>query len=606
MKALGKKTSVRRQLRSNVACARGVVLKLDDAPAPAAEGETPAETEVPKRKWIHVATEGSFAGHGDGEFTLDLGVFKAFIERLHADPQYKAGDDGIGTNPVIPFDYEHASEMPPTEGSIPSGGAPAPAWVLDLKVEKGEDGKVQLWAYAELGDQIRKQMLANEYRFVSIAFTLESVDPVTAEPAGPKLTSIAFTNHPFLRDLTPYAASEGGARRLRYYYGDCASSPEQALEYTRSILQVPATYTMEQVLAELAKVVSWVEKPEGMPAGIQPEFINEVMGNLRCAWGVPVTTTNSELLQSITTAVGNIAKPAEQQTPAPAPAAAPAATPAAAATESTETTTMSAPALSDLNKKIVTILASRKGQAVLRLDDEQAVLQEVESAVAAKADLGEVLKSLGYATAAEALAGIPDLRAALTQVTDLKAQLEEALAMQTQVEETSEEADVDAAMSAKGYDSTDKALRNSLSVYRKSLLTAELDKALAAQPKDSKGVPKPLGARQLSEARTAGRKAFFTAYGINADSHESLLKNIVAGPNGQQLRAPTPEARQLSIHAPKGAQQINLSAFPGPNSFAKLCAYVRTEKGFENASPAAVASRASKLRSDKNVVIVEQ
>lgn len=583
-----------------VARAMGVVLRLADEAAEPANAEGEAKPEIPKRKWIHVATEGSYAGHGDGEFTLDAAVFKAFVDRLHADPQFKAGDDGIGTQPVVPFDYEHVSEMDPREGSVPSTGAPAPAWVLDLKVEE-IDGKANLFAYAELGETIRQQMAANEYRFVSIAFALETADPVSGEAAGPKLTSIAFTNHPFLRDLAPVAASS--KRRLRYYYGDAATSPDQAFEYTRSILGLPAAYTLEQVLTELAKIVGWSEDLTTAPAGVD---IAEIMKNLRCAWAIPVTSTNAELLANAKTAAANMAKPAQEQTPAPTPAPAPAAAPAAAATETTESTTMTmSKSLFDKLKPV--LLAGRGGAAVRMLDDEEAVVEEVKDALAAKTNLADLLKSLGYDSAQAALAGIPELKAAKGALTDALAQLDEALAMSEQVEAASETSDIDAAMSAKGYAQTDESLRTSLTVHRNSLMASECAKAQAAQPKDETGAPKRLGPKALAEARKAGRKAFFAAFGIAPDRQEHLLRNIVAAPGGKQLAAPSlDQQRELALTPPNGNGNgliINLSAFEGVNDFERLCAYVRTEKGMDKAGHAQVVSRASKLRADKTVTI---
>ncbi|HXJ71780.1 MAG TPA: hypothetical protein VNM37_02965, partial [Candidatus Dormibacteraeota bacterium] len=141
---------------------------------------------------------------------------EAFVTNLHAHPQFKtgtlrlsAGADPVtcGVRPTIQFDYEHASEMPGSEGDIPQRGAPAPAWVCDVQVRDAADGSAQLWALAKLGQQIRGQIGRNEYRFTSIAFDLKHPNWVTGEDQGPTLTSIAFTNHPFLKNLESYAAA---------------------------------------------------------------------------------------------------------------------------------------------------------------------------------------------------------------------------------------------------------------------------------------------------------------------------------------------------------------------------------------------------------------
>lgn len=170
--------------------------------------------EVPKIKWLNVAKEGEYRGHWQGQFALTRAVFNSFVKNLRAHPQFKLGPVEVGgktitagSQPTIQFDFEHASEQGPTQGSIPELGAPAPAWALDLEVRDGADGKAQLWALAQLGDRIRGYIGNDEYRQTSIAFNMQGVDFETREAIGPTLTSIAFTNNPFLRNLESIAAS---------------------------------------------------------------------------------------------------------------------------------------------------------------------------------------------------------------------------------------------------------------------------------------------------------------------------------------------------------------------------------------------------------------
>ncbi len=165
-------------------------------------------------RWIHCANEGEYRGHHQGEFELTRKVFESFVRNFREDPQYRAGSldlDGTtytgGVRPVLQFDYEHASEMAATDGSIPLSGAPAVGWVLEVAIRNGADGRAQLWAFAKLGDQIRGQISRDEYRSVSIAFTLQGRHFVSGAAIGPALTSIAFTNHPYMRDLEPFAAA---------------------------------------------------------------------------------------------------------------------------------------------------------------------------------------------------------------------------------------------------------------------------------------------------------------------------------------------------------------------------------------------------------------
>lgn len=197
------------------------------AAAPANDTEAlPARKPTPAFKWIHVANTGTYRGHHQGEFTLDADSFAQMLANFRGDPKY--GDpkfaagvgpveldgkayDGPSISRIIQFDYEHASEMAPTEGTIPSGGAPAIGWALELDVRQGEDGRAQLWALAKLGDTIRGQIDRDEYNSVSIAWNPAGVHWITGKPIGAVLTSIAFTNHPFIRDLMPLAAANRAA-----------------------------------------------------------------------------------------------------------------------------------------------------------------------------------------------------------------------------------------------------------------------------------------------------------------------------------------------------------------------------------------------------------
>lgn len=225
----------------------GLGVKILDAdPAPANDTTAP---EVPRFKWIHCANEGLYEGHHQGPFNLTRTVFEAFVRNLREHPQYRAGslqlsDGGTytgGVEPVLQFDYEHASECPPWEGSIPESGAPACAWVLDLVIRNAADGKAQLWAFGDLGDELRSQIRLRKQRWVSIAFALESVHWITKAPLGPMLTSIAITNHPFMLDLEPLAAANRRTSQPARSAVRSASDPSEAPDASRQSSRTGAT-----------------------------------------------------------------------------------------------------------------------------------------------------------------------------------------------------------------------------------------------------------------------------------------------------------------------------------------------------------------------------
>ena len=182
-----------------------------------------APQPTPQIKWINVANEGEYLGHHQGGFKLDAKVMQQLVDNLHVHPQFSVGavalPDGTtakaGATDVVQFDYEHASEMAPWEGTIPVNGAPAIGWVRDLELRKDGQGRLQLWALAWLGDQIRGQIDRREYKWVSIAWNPSGVHWQSGKPIGAVLTSIAFTNHPFLQDLTSIAARSGATGQVK-------------------------------------------------------------------------------------------------------------------------------------------------------------------------------------------------------------------------------------------------------------------------------------------------------------------------------------------------------------------------------------------------------
>lgn len=218
---------------------------------------------IPRFKWIHCANEGMYEGHHQGPFNLTRQVFESFVKNLRDHPQYRAGSlqlsDGQtytgGIAPVIQFDYEHASECPPWEGNIPAGGAPACGWCLDVDIRNQPDGKAQFWAFGDLGDELREQIRLRKQRWVSIAFALESVHWITKAPLGPMLTSIAITNHPFMRDLEPLAAanrptSQAGRSAVR-----SASSPSEAPDRNREPTRTGATMDEKQLRDRICRAL---------------------------------------------------------------------------------------------------------------------------------------------------------------------------------------------------------------------------------------------------------------------------------------------------------------------------------------------------------------
>lgn len=142
--------------------------------------------------WNQIAKSGAFAGHPAGPFELNVKVFDEIVINFKATK-----------NRAVPIDYEHASEMSATSGSIPTSGAPAQGWIRDLKIEGGN-----LYALVEWLPRAREQIRSGGYKFISPAIRFESKDRVTGKPVGARLTSAGLTNEPFLDGMLPLAAKD--------------------------------------------------------------------------------------------------------------------------------------------------------------------------------------------------------------------------------------------------------------------------------------------------------------------------------------------------------------------------------------------------------------
>ncbi len=198
-----------------------------------------AESDRPV--WVQVAVEGTFKGYAGGEleFTFDRETFDQAVSNFRADPHYEAGPDGSGTEPVIAWDFNHASERDATQGSLPQSGAPAQGWVLDLEAREGDEG-AELWALTQWLEPARTYIKEGRYNWASISIVFDAVDPITGERIGPLLTSIAATNTPFVPGLQKLAASRGAQQGnsmppkidLDRYEG--RNAYEKALAYVRT------------------------------------------------------------------------------------------------------------------------------------------------------------------------------------------------------------------------------------------------------------------------------------------------------------------------------------------------------------------------------------
>jgi phage I-like protein len=142
--------------------------------------------------WIQIAKAGSFNGHSAGPFEMNAKTFAEIIHNFKAHPEH------------IPVDFEHASESPASEGSIPHTGAPAQGWIVDMKVD--QDGN--LYGLVEWGSLARDYIKNGQYKYFSPAIRFGAKDRVSGKPIGARMTSGALTNSPFLSGMQKVAAKD--------------------------------------------------------------------------------------------------------------------------------------------------------------------------------------------------------------------------------------------------------------------------------------------------------------------------------------------------------------------------------------------------------------
>jgi ADP-ribose pyrophosphatase YjhB (NUDIX family) len=246
----------------------------------AADGDKPV--------WVQISTRGTFKGHGAGQFTLDDETFKEIVRN------YRDVDGG-----QVAFDYEHASEQDPTEGTIPVNGAPAQGWIKDLRI--APDG---LHALVEWLEPAKTQIREKKYKFVSPAIRFGARHPVTGQPIGARLTSVALTNAPFLRGLQPLAAKDRlmttqdvGSQTVTASGRTLAFGSHEFMPKIRACLDMHELSTPAQC-AERMKALSELHDAGG-GADTLGVPVGKYVDRLRDAMRMPMTATVEEMFGSL-------------------------------------------------------------------------------------------------------------------------------------------------------------------------------------------------------------------------------------------------------------------------------------------------------------------
>jgi len=238
--------------------------------------------DTTEARWIQLAVVGHWEGHPAGPFDLNEGVFAEIDRNFRATK-----------NRRIPIDFEHASESAATDGSIPTVGAPAQGWIIDLD----NRGSAGLWGLVQWGELARQYIREGKYRYISPAIRFNARDRVTKAHIGTRLTSAGLTNQPFLDGMQPLAASD------KITAGDTMNqqlmSAGEFMPRLRAALKLGelSTYTeCQDQLSRLKAMCAMAEHPEATHEGVS---LAEYVSPLKAMMNLPANAQYADLFEAV-------------------------------------------------------------------------------------------------------------------------------------------------------------------------------------------------------------------------------------------------------------------------------------------------------------------
>ena len=234
--------------------------------------------------WIQIARCGEFRGHSQGAFSLTPTTFDEIVRN------FTAVDLG-----QVAFDFEHASEMDPAEGAIPTEGAPAQGWIRQLD-NRGQAG---LWGLVEWLEPARTYVREKKYRFLSPAIRFNARHPETGKPIGARLTSVALTNRPFLRGMVPLMATDSSSAPVLNASG-LAFSTNETMPRLRDALRLNALTSPAQCMEAVDHLSDLLTQASGDHAAIvQGVSLADYLPALRSLANLPTHSTWEQVFDAV-------------------------------------------------------------------------------------------------------------------------------------------------------------------------------------------------------------------------------------------------------------------------------------------------------------------
>ncbi len=234
--------------------------------------------------WIQLAKVGTFRGHPAGPFELTPAIFTEICANFNATANLR-----------IPIDFEHASEQPSAEGSIPQEGAPAQGWITQLD-NRGMDG---LWGLVEWLEPARSYILDRKYRYFSPAIRFGAKDRVSGRPIGARMTSGALTNSPFLDGLAPLAARDNPAGAVMSDDQIPLGDHHEFMRRMRTCMRLADLATPEEMRDHLNRLRAYTDDAEHPDAEIHGVKLGEYIHPLRALMAMPAHSTAEEIFDAV-------------------------------------------------------------------------------------------------------------------------------------------------------------------------------------------------------------------------------------------------------------------------------------------------------------------
>jgi phage I-like protein len=535
---------------------RGSVVQLLQHAPPICLDATALETADPL-VWIQVAKEGGWKGHAAGEFAFDRKVFEEIVANFRKHPRYLPGANPAGGGAdVVPFDFHHVSEADPTSGAIPVVGAPAQAWARELEI-RGADGNLQLWALTRYLEPARTYVREGKYQSTSVGVWPDALDPVTGQSIGWYLSSIAFTNDPFIQGMTPITARRSGQPVTAAMYFDDYNRPRTAEEFLsclRKLFGLTELVGLEEVKAQVELLRAYAAGTAA-PAGVQ---VDELVGALRSMLNLPTLATTDEVFAEVDKFLGAPPAPVDSEPTSPA----------APAVNAERDTGM---------KTIKALLCARLMLDPNTSDEhvEQKLIKTLEAGADAMSKLETILGSLGVEDVSGASAKIAKMLTDSAKLVEVWPELESLRSKAKEADEKTATDDVQAAMTAHRIPEN---ARPAMLLYRKSDPKAFAE----TYPGAPNGVTPHL-LQSMFTHPSGGQPAYTGPLG---KLHALEGGGAVMRQGGPAAPPPAPGA---------GHDLVNLDNFEGANVTQRAMAYVRSQPGGDKLTLEQCHARASDI-----------